>query len=494
VKSDEEIMEILEAFDLTGSFRTAGELAGCSHHTVEHYVALRDEGRLAVGEVQQRPRLIDPHLPKIEEWVVRSNGKIRADVVAEKLAAVGFDGSERTVRRAVATVKANYRAGRRRVYRPWIPEPGMWAQWDWGQGPRIDGRLTNLFCAWLAWCRLRVVIPTWDRTLPTLIGCLDRAMRTFGGAPTYWLTDNERTVTVDHVARVAVRHPLIVQVGHHYGVTITTCVPADPESKGGSEATVRVAKADLVPTEANLLDDYQSWGDLVDACEALMVEVNTRPHRVTRRPPAEMLAEEQPRLHRLPEVAFTAAFGETRKVSWSSTISYGGVIYSVPHRLVDAEVWVRLDGDEVVATHVGDTGPVEVARHPRSTPGSPRIDDAHYPPRPAGPLNRQPRATNSAEAEFLALGDGARMWLLEAASAGTARVKVKMADAVVLARLHGVERVDWALGHAATYGRFAEGDVASILANHPPGPRRSADDTHSLQGGTRAWDGFGASS
>lgn len=370
----------------------------------------------------------------------------------------------------------------------------MWAQWDWGQGPRIDGRVTNLFCAWLAWCRFRVVIPTWDRTLPTVIGCLDRAMRTFGGCPTYWLTDNERTVTIDHVARVAVRHPLIVKVGHHYGVTITTCVPADPESKGGSEATVRIAKADLVPTDANLLDDYTSWAELVAACETFGVEVNTRPHRVTRRPPVEMLAEEQARLHRLPAVAFTAAFGETRKVSWSSTISYGGVAYSVPHRLVDAEVWVRIDGDEVVATHVGATGAVEVARHQRSTPGTPRIDDAHYPPRPAGPLNRHPRATNTAEADFLALGDGARMWLLEAASAGTARLRVKMADAVILARLHGAERVDWALGHAATYGRFAEGDVASILAAHPPGQRRTADDAHSLQGGTRAWDGFGASS
>jgi transposase len=469
-------------------------LAGCSHHTVGDYVARRDEGRLAIGEVQQRPKLIDPYLPKVEEWVDRSKGKIRADVVADKLELLGFDGSERTVRRAVAAVKANYRAGRRRVYRPWIPEPGMWAQWDWGQGPRIDGRLTNLFCAWLAWCRFRVVIPTWDRTLPTLIGCLDRAMRTFGGAPTYWLTDNERTVTVDHVARVAVRHPLIVKVGHHYGVTITTCVPADPESKGGSEATVRIAKADLVPTDANLLDDYTSWAALTAACEAFTVEVNTRPHRVTRRPPVEMLAEEQARLHRLPAVAFTAAFGETRKVSSSSTISYGGVTYSVPHQLVDAEVWVRVDGDEVVATHVGASGALEVARHQRSTPGTPRIDDSHYPPRPAGPLNRQPRATNAAEAEFLALGDGARVWLLEAASAGTARVKVKMADAVVLARLHGAERVDWALGHAATYGRFGEGDVASILAAHPPGPRRSAHDAHSLQGGTRAWDGFGASS
>ena len=56
-----------------------------------------------------------------------------------------------------------------------------------------------------------------------------------------------------------------------------------------------------------------------------------------------------------------------------------------------------------------------------------------------------------------------------------------MADAVALARLHGVDRVDWALGHAATYGRFAEGDVASILAAHPAGEHRRAGDTHSLQ-------------
>jgi hypothetical protein len=49
---------------------------------------------------------------------------------------------------------------------------------------------------------------------------------------------NERTVTIDHVAGVAVRHPLIVEVGHHYGVTIATCVPADPESKGGESLSI----------------------------------------------------------------------------------------------------------------------------------------------------------------------------------------------------------------------------------------------------------------
>ena len=34
MKSAEEIMEILEAFDLTRSYRDAAELAGCDHHTI----------------------------------------------------------------------------------------------------------------------------------------------------------------------------------------------------------------------------------------------------------------------------------------------------------------------------------------------------------------------------------------------------------------------------------------------------------------------------
>ena len=47
MKSREEIMNMLEAFDLCGSLRGAGALAGVSHHTVDRYVAKRDEGRLS---------------------------------------------------------------------------------------------------------------------------------------------------------------------------------------------------------------------------------------------------------------------------------------------------------------------------------------------------------------------------------------------------------------------------------------------------------------
>jgi hypothetical protein len=35
--------------------------------------------------------------------------------------AMGYSGSERSTRRAVAEVKEAWRAGRRRRYRPWVP-------------------------------------------------------------------------------------------------------------------------------------------------------------------------------------------------------------------------------------------------------------------------------------------------------------------------------------------------------------------------------------
>lgn len=352
-----------------------------------------------------------------------------------------------------------------------------------------------MWCAWLAWSRFRVVIPVWDKTLPTITACLDTTLRRIGGVPAYALTDNEKTVTTDHIAGIAVRNPEIVEVGRHYGMTIRTCIPADPESKGGSEATVRIAKADLVPTATNLLADYRSFASLEAACRTFCEEVNERVHRETRRRPDQMLAEEQARLHPLPRQPFTAAFGTTRRVNWDATISVEGVRYSVPHQLIDTRVWARFHGDELIVTAVNFDGTAaEAARHTRGTPGSPVIDEDHYPPRENKETDRKPRATSAEEAAFLMLGPGATSWLTEAAAAGTRRIKPKMAEAVDLAKLYSTAAVDRALGTAAVTGRFAEKDLISIL-DYQDGLSRGestrASETHSLQPGTSAWSTFG---
>ena len=492
-------MEILDAYDLTGSYRDAAELAGCSHHTVKRYVAARDQvGAPARGPVR-RSQVIDDYLDKVEEWVDRSKGKVRADMVHAKLVWLGYTGSERTTRRAVADAKAAYRVGHRRVHRPWVTEPGMWLQYDYGDGPLVDGVKTVLFVAWVAWSRFRVVLPLRDKTLPSVFAALDVTFRRIGGVPTYVLTDNEKTVTVEHVAGIPVRNPHLVEWARHYNVTVHTCVPADPASKGGTESSVKLAKADLVPTDANLLGAYESFAGLEAACAAFCDLVNTRPHRVTRRAPVDMLTEERLRLHPVAATPFTVAFGVTRQVPVNTPmVSFEYGQYSVPHELMGQTVWVGVHGrgpaEQIIITHVGAQGPVEVARHHRATPGTPKLDDHHFPEAPATALDRTPRAKTTSEAEFLALGQGATLWLSEAAAAGTTKMRVKMAAAVELAKLFTPHDVDWALGHAAVHGRFAEADVASILDHHHqrprPGEQRAGED-RSLTQGTHGWASLG---
>jgi hypothetical protein len=311
------------------------------------------------------------------------------------------------------------------------------------------------------------------------------------------LSDNERTVTIEHVAGVPVRHPAMVAVGRHYGCKVETCVPYDPESKGGVEATVRVAKRDLVPTSANLLDDYPSFGALVEAADRFCDTVNARPHRETTRPPIEMLAEERQQLHVLPVEPHTAALGETRRVEDDQTVRWHSVRYSTPDGFQGAEVWCRVVADQLAVVARTPGGLHEIARHALSTPGNPRIADEHYPRHPAGngPKTPRPRPRDDAEAAFLALGAGAERWLIEAAAVGAQRVRSKMTHAVEVAALVGGEPVDRALGLAALAGRFEDGDLVSILdrlcEQDDLAVFAAALDDHSTQPGTSAWDGFG---
>jgi len=493
-KKNEEIMEILEAFDLTRCARSAAALAGTDHKTVQRYVGLRDAGHDPL-ERARRARLIDAYMEKVEELVETSKGKVRADVVHDRLRAMGYEGTERTTRRAVHKAKTAYRNGNRRTYRPWIPEPGKWMQFDWAWGPVVGMRQTYLFCAWLAWSRYRVVIPTWDKTLGTVLVCLDRTLRKIGAVPTYALTDNERTVSMDRIAGVSVRHPQVVAFGGHYGLRVVTCVPADPESKGGSESTVRVAKADLVPTECNLLPAYASFSSLLEACDKLGDDVNGRQHRESRRIPAEALKEELALMHQLPTEPYTAALGETRSVRDNQTIRFGSVSYSLPRQWVDQEVWCRVEGEELVIVGRDENGLREILRHELSVPGRPRILDEHYPGHPNGraTLQPKPRPQSETERNFLALGEGAEAWLTTAAASGMTRIRAKMSRATELAMLLGSGRVNQALSRAAHAGRFGENDLASILGHVDSTDQDLvvADERFSAQRGTRAWEVLG---
>ena len=88
------------------------------------------------------------------------------------------------------------------------------------------------------------------------------------------------------------------------------------------------------------------------------------------------------------------------------------------------------------------------------------------------------------------------MWLIEAAAAGSTKMRVKMDQALALAKLFDPVEVDWALGHAAVHGRFAEADLSSILDHHarqPAAGEHRASEDSSLTQGTSAWARLGQS-
>jgi transposase len=490
-------MEILATYDLTRSYRATAQVCGVSHNTVRAYVKARDEGRGAPAP-RRVGRKTDPFEEQIRSWVKQSRGIIRADVVHGRLLPLGYTGSERTTRSVVAAIKEEYRLQHTRVHRPWVPEPGLWLQYDFGDGPVVAGARTVLFCAWLAFSRFRIVIALRDRTAPSVFSALDRAFRLIGGVPTYVLTDNEKLVTTEHVAGLPVRNPQAVAFSRHYSTVVHTCLPADPATKGGVENAVRVSKADLVPTDANLLPAYGSFAELEKACTAFMEEVNSRVHRATLEIPAQMLKViEAPRLHAVPAEPFVMAFGQVRRVPpQTPMVTFENARYSVPHQLLGQSVWVRDTGEQIVIVHAGAGGPVEVARHARTRPGVPAVNDAHFPPTPAGALAREPRPASAAEKAFLDIGEGARLWLKEASAAGTQKIRSKMDRAVHLAKLLGAGPVDQGLGAAAVHHRFNHEDLVSIIeatATGEPaaGLRTVTDPGRWLSQGTGGWAGFG---
>lgn len=498
MKSQRTIMEILEAFDLVGTYCGAAALAGCAPNTVRRYVELRRAGD-PIPKRASRARIIDEYMGKIEELVARSQGQIQAKKVHEKLVAMGFTGSQRTTDKAVREAKQEWRACRARVHRPWIAEPGMWAQYDFGDGPMVEGVKTVLFVAWLPFSRYRFVYPLLDRKAPSVMSALDAFFRHVGGVPTYVLTDNERTVTIDQVCNLPVRNGQIVSFARWYGTTIHTCVPYDPASKGGVENAVKIAKADLVPRATNLRPAYESFAEFAQACRDFTETVNQKPNTRGKIPAVELDRERQA-FHPIPEKAYEIALGAVRTVGRKTPmIQVDNVQYSVPWTYMGQKVFARIeqvDHSLVITWRDGDGMIHQIARHQLGQPGQIIMKDSHFPPdQPTGPLKRKIMARSGLEKEFLDIGDGAVNFVRHAAQAGVTHLKDRLELICAMKGAWSTSQLNQALNTAAQAGRFLLKDIESILATLPaPGTTAPLPQAPtSFAQGTASWAAIGQS-
>jgi transposase len=454
-------LDIINAYQETGSMRAAADLCGTTHKTVKRVLQRRAAGQRPGRRRAPQPGLAEPFTDLIYQKVKATDGRITAKRLLPVARAAGYAGSARTLRRAVAAQKVLWRK-HRRVYRPWVPEPGQHLLIDYGTVTEGLNVGLKLFTAVLAWSRWRFVRFTRDETLETTLRLLAECFEALGGVPAVVLADRMGCLKGGVVANVVVPTAGYVRFATHYGFRPDFCEAADPESKGAVEALVRYAKSDLVVPA----DDF--GGDLAVANAAAAAwcdEVNAAPHSEIAAVPRERLAIERDVLRELPSLRISLRRGVVRKVDKLATVRIGSARYSVPHQLRGQHVDVTTVDDRIEVWHRGEL----VAAHRLVPPGATSILDEHY-DKPTRKPARAVRPRSKAEQDFVALGEEAVAFLRAAAAAGTTRLPTHITAIAALRDAHGAPAVAAALRRAVEFRRFTAEDVRAILAAGPAAP------------------------
>jgi len=447
-------MDVVDAYARLGSYRAAGELCGIDPKTVKskwlaHQAGLLDEERAARAAV---PKNTDSVRQVVLDQLRETGGRGEAKRLLPVARTAGYTGSDRNFRRLVAEVKRQVRGEvGRHQRRPAVWVPGETLVIDWGQ--LASGLL--VFCAVLAWSRVRFVRIARDQTAATTLALLADCFDQLGGVPAKVLADRMGCLKGGVVANVMIPTPDYVRFATHYRFAPDFCHSADPESKGIVENLVGYAKRDLV------LPDSDDLAVLNDASREWCAEVNARVHSETCAVPNDRLIEERALLRELPMLRPRIGRSELRKVDKLSTIRIASARYSVPHRLVGATVEaVTFDG----RVRVYDLDGELVADHAQLAPGEAAVLDEHY-PTPRKAPSRGPRARTDVERAFLALGEPAEAFIRQGAAAGSTMLPKEIIEIVDdLLPAHGADAVARAVARAARFGRFKAADVRSILA------------------------------
>ena len=226
MKNVRERMDVIAAYQQVGSYRGAAIVCGTTHKTVRRIV----EAQLAGGVVASagpRAHNYDGVVELVARRVRETSGRISAKRLLPVAQAAGYAGSARNFRRLVAAQKVLWRTEHHRGRRPAVWSPGEHLVIDWG----VENGL-HVFCAVLAWSRVRFVRFATDETAATTMAMLAECFEVLGGVPAVVLADRMGCLKGGVVANVVVPSPDYVRFAAHYGFRPDFCEAADPESKG----------------------------------------------------------------------------------------------------------------------------------------------------------------------------------------------------------------------------------------------------------------------
>jgi len=208
-------LDVITAYRQVGTYRGAAEMCGVTAKTVKRIVERGDaaEQRVSAGRNYESVRAL------VAQEIEQTKGKISAKRLLPKTRAAGYAGSERNLRRLVAQERTTYRHGqaRSRARRPAVWTPGEHLVIDWG----VLGGL-HVFCAVLAWSRVRFVRFATNERADTTLAMLAECFEVLGGVPGVVLADRMGCVKGGVVADVVVPTPDYVRFAAHYLLTELT--------------------------------------------------------------------------------------------------------------------------------------------------------------------------------------------------------------------------------------------------------------------------------
>lgn len=428
---------------------------GVNWKSVRKVVARRS---VALARARPRPRttLLTPFQAHLQALLARDPERSAVNCL-QHLRAAGYRGGITTLRVHLARVRP---APAREAFVSLTFAPAERVQIDWGEFGDVFGigRAVHAFLLVCCYSRLLTVEFTFSQTLEAFLRCHEHAFAVLGGYARDAQYDTLATAVAERRGRLVRWNPRLLAYAGHCGFRPVACNVGRGNETGRVEDSVKYLRTNFWPGRtfrdlADLNAQAQAWRDEI---------ANAREHRVTRKIPSLLVAEERPHLLPLREPYDT---DEVRSVVVppSFRVAFDSNRYSVPWRLVGKPLTVRADADTATLWY----GTHRVARHARCWR---RDQEVVLPAHADGLLAQKPGAQGQWQVQAVEqLGPHARQYLT-LIRAGTRSLRAELEHLLLLTTLYGPAPVEAALGACLAQAIVGSDHVARWLTLQTAGP------------------------
>ncbi len=290
-------------------------------------------------------------LPRKQRWTGRT--------IYEDLVALGYKGSEPTVRRHIAKIRKLKRT--QPAFIPLAHDPGESIEVDWGEavvtlaGVEVTAQL---LCVRLRWSGMPVVIAYPTQRQEAMFDGIRRSLELLGGVPRRMTLDNlKQAVKRILEGRNREEQDAFLRFRTYYLIDSNFCNPASGNEKGSVENLVGLAQRYIVGPHR----EARTWGELNEILWERCLEYARRVPQGSTHSILERWEHEKKFLRPLPARPFDCCKVVLVTSNKVSCVTFETCRYSVPVQYANRPLQVRANWDRIDIY----AGLEKIASHPR---------------------------------------------------------------------------------------------------------------------------------